>query len=280
MIHTPVSVIVCHPDPGVRRRVVAACERRDSGILTKELAAGTELAPALEAWKPDAVITDAGSWSEELLLRARGKDGVLPVLMLLVPASRDSGSGGRGSRDPRPEGGSGAAVFDRVPVDLEVEPLRERVVGLAAEARRRKEGRFLARRLLSLSASGRRPEEEPEADPADTDRPPPVAVRSEGRRVLLEVDEIRWIEAAGARQKLHTTAGTFPVRRTMEEWAEKLAPHGFRRLHRSCIVDVERIREVRPGGGGAYHVLLRDGTELRISRARTEDVEGLLDELT
>ena len=91
-------------------------------------------------------------------------------------------------------------------------------------------------------------------------------VRERGRLILVGVDEVDWIGAAGNYVELHAGAATHLLRGTLGELELKLAAGGFARIHRSTIVNVDRIREFQPWSHGDWLVILKDGTELKMSR--------------
>ena len=70
------------------------------------------------------------------------------------------------------------------------------------------------------------------------------------------------------------------LRATMSEMEVKLDPELFCRIHRSTIVNLTRIREVHTRPGGEYVVILADGTALRLSRSRKEQVEQILNRMS
>jgi two-component system LytT family response regulator len=106
-----------------------------------------------------------------------------------------------------------------------------------------------------------------------TDR---IAVKVDGRILLLPVETIDWVEAAGNYSKLHVGSATHIIRETMSALEERLDPRRFARIHRSTIVNVERIRELQPHFHGDYVVVLRDGTELMMSRGYRAKLQSLL----
>jgi two-component system LytT family response regulator len=93
-----------------------------------------------------------------------------------------------------------------------------------------------------------------------------LVVKAVGRVFFLKVDEIDWIEAAGNYVKLHSGRESHMVRETMNGIEAKLDPDRFLRIHRSTVVNIDRIKELHPMFSGDYAVLLRDGTELALSR--------------
>jgi two-component system, LytTR family, response regulator len=99
-------------------------------------------------------------------------------------------------------------------------------------------------------------------------------VRSAGRVVFLKADEIDWIEAADYYARLHVGGNGYLIRESMNDLEATLNPDTFVRIHRSAIVNLDRVREMRPTFRGEHLVVLQDGTELRMSRGRREDLES------
>ncbi len=103
-----------------------------------------------------------------------------------------------------------------------------------------------------------------------------IPVRSNGRISLLRVEEIDWLEAQGDYVCLHCGAKKHLVRNKISAMAQQLAPPGFVRIHRSIIVNVDRIRELQPLMYGEYTVILADGTRLTLSRSYRHKAFDLL----
>jgi two-component system LytT family response regulator len=93
-----------------------------------------------------------------------------------------------------------------------------------------------------------------------------LVVKSVGRVFFLRTAEIDWIEAAGNYLKLHVGRDAHMIRETMNSIESKLDPAVFLRIHRSTIVNIDRIKELHPMFSGDYSVILRNGTELALSR--------------
>ena len=93
-----------------------------------------------------------------------------------------------------------------------------------------------------------------------------LVVKSVGRVFFLKTGEIDWIEAAGNYLKLHVGREAHMIRETMNNIEGKLDPAQFMRIHRSTIVNIDRIKELHPMFSGDYSAILRDGTELALSR--------------
>jgi two-component system LytT family response regulator len=104
-----------------------------------------------------------------------------------------------------------------------------------------------------------------------------IVVKTAGRVFFLKTDEIDWIEAAGNYLELHVGRATHLIRETMHGIEGKLDPSKFLRIHRSVIVQIDRIKEMHPMFSGDYAVMLRDGSELSMSRTFRDRWENLID---
>jgi len=94
------------------------------------------------------------------------------------------------------------------------------------------------------------------------------AVRSDGRVRFVAAADVDWIEADGNYMVLHVGETRHRLRASLAGLTEGLDPKQFVRIHRSVIVNVDRIREVQPWFGGDYIAILRTGAKLRVSRLR------------
>lgn len=93
-----------------------------------------------------------------------------------------------------------------------------------------------------------------------------LVVKSVGRIFFLKTNEVDWIEAAGNYAKLHVGRESHLIRETMNGLESKLNPDIFLRIHRSTLVNIDRIKELHPLFSGDYTVMLKNGIELTLSR--------------
>jgi len=99
-----------------------------------------------------------------------------------------------------------------------------------------------------------------------------------GRETLrLDVTTIDWIDAAGDYMCLHADGQTHVLRATMKELEEMLDPLVFQRVHRSTIVNLARVKSLRPHLNGECFLKLQSGQEVKLSRSFRDKVELLLD---
>lgn len=104
-----------------------------------------------------------------------------------------------------------------------------------------------------------------------------LIVRAGGRVVFLTFDEIDWVEAAANYVRIYVGKQSYLLRRGIGEIAERLDPAQFIRIHRSAIVNVQKIKELQPVNSGEYIVVLKDGKELSCSRGYRSGLQGLID---
>ncbi len=103
-----------------------------------------------------------------------------------------------------------------------------------------------------------------------------IVVRSERRLLFLRQEEIDWVEAAGNYVRLHVRGSTHVLRQSMKNMEARLDPDVFVRIHRSAIVNADRIRELQPWLHGEYVVILDDGTRLSASRVFSGRLNALI----
>jgi two-component system LytT family response regulator len=103
-----------------------------------------------------------------------------------------------------------------------------------------------------------------------------IVVKSGSRSIFLRKGSIEWVEAQGDYVKLHSGKESHLLRETMNALSDRLDPGRFVRIHRSRIVNLDYIREIRPLWGGDCAVLMRDGTELTMSRTYRGTLQGAL----
>jgi len=93
-----------------------------------------------------------------------------------------------------------------------------------------------------------------------------LVVRSPGRLLFLNVADIDWVEAASYYACLHVAGDTHIIRRTLSELERDLGENKFIRIHRSIIVNLDRIHGLELQSGGEYEVVLKSKIRLRLSR--------------
>jgi two-component system LytT family response regulator len=106
-----------------------------------------------------------------------------------------------------------------------------------------------------------------------------LVIKANSRTVFLPVDDIDYIEAAGNYLRIQAGADSHMIRDKISDMEQRLDPRGFARIHRSTIVNIERIKEMHPLFNGDQTVVLKGGKRLTMSRTYREAVMKILDRL-
>jgi two-component system LytT family response regulator len=113
----------------------------------------------------------------------------------------------------------------------------------------------------------------PEAATGRLDR---IVLRTGNRARIIRAEDVDWIGADGVYARLHFDGSTALIRTPMHELETRLDATRFVRIHRSTIVNLDRVRELREVDRGEYDVVLVDGTRLKLSRSRRAQLEAML----
>jgi len=104
-----------------------------------------------------------------------------------------------------------------------------------------------------------------------------LVIKTKGRIVFLNLDEIDWVEAAANYVRLNAGRESYLFRETISRVSERLNPNQFIRIHRSMIVNVRQIKELIPVNSGEYIVVLKSGKELSCSRGYRANVQHMIE---
>jgi two-component system, LytTR family, response regulator len=174
-------------------------------------------------------------------------------------------------------------AFDAAAIDYVLKPIEERRLQMAMDrARRRLEESKLSRaseRFLATVAG--------DTVPVSTPRPEPDAVvgqraqsrirlRSGGRVWYVDPHDVEWIEADDYYASLQMRGRSHLLRKTLTELESELDPSSFVRIHRSVIVNLAHVREIRTDSSGRHMVAMRGGRRLPLSRSRKEHLHRML----
>jgi len=262
-----IRVVVVDDEPLARRRIVRLLADRDEIEVVGEFGNGRKAALAIPEIDPDLLFLDVqmpemgGFEVLESLSRSR------PPVVIFVTAHDDYA----------------VRAFEVHALDYIMKPFdddrfEEALIHARAQLHL-ESGESLRRRLTGVVQALR---------DVDDDEPPhlparPVGrwlehlvVRSQDRAWFVRVADIDWVEAADYNVHIHTAERTYTTRETLSGLAERLDPRRFVRVHRSTIINIERLREIQPYFHGAYILVLQDGTEVRLSRSRRRALEEAL----
>ena len=246
-----VRALIADDEPLARERLRMLLSAEPDVEIVAECRNGADAIAAIQRLRPDLVFLDVqmpnGSGFE--VIAAVGAARMPPVIFVTAYDQY------------------ALRAFDVHALDYLLKPFdRQRFEQALARARQQIErvaAGDLERRLLELVQDLR---------PA-AQRPERFVIKSGGRVFFVRADEIDWIEAAGNYVKLHVGTDTHLLRETMTALEAQLDPDLFFRIHRSHIVNIERIKELQPWFNGEYVVFLRNGARLTLSRGYREKLQ-------
>jgi two-component system, LytTR family, response regulator len=158
-------------------------------------------------------------------------------------------------------------AFDVHAVDYLLKPFSaERFRTALARARERIARRVEDPGLRTLAATLR-------TQPAYLTR---VPVRTGGRTVFVDLAAVDWMDAADNYVRLHVKQREYLVRETLASLEAQIDPDRFVRVHRSAIVQIDRVAEIRPQSHGDAELVLDEGTRVAVSRTWRERLQGAL----
>lgn len=267
-MNPPIRVLVVDDEPLARSGVRELLERDPELDVVGEAASGEEAVTAIAELEPDLVMLDVqmpGLTGFDVI-RQIGPDR-MPAVVFVTAYDQFA-----------------VRAFEVNAVDYLLKPFDdERFAQTLARAKkvvRQSHAGELSRRLVELLDLTGAPAPQ-RAAAAPTGRAPGdfadrLVVKTGGRVLFLRIDELDWIEAADYYVKLHASGKTHLLRETMSSLEQRLDPRRFFRVHRSAIVNLDRIRELQPYFRGEHVLILQDGTKLKLSRARREKLEAVL----
>jgi two-component system LytT family response regulator len=234
-------------------RTLAAAEPRL--VLAGESPDGPTAVRDIERLRPDLVFLDVQMPEIDgfaVLREIAAKDLPLPVTIFVTAYDTYA-----------------LRAFEAHALDYLLKPIREgrfrSAVAVAASRIDADRGASVAGRLADLLASNHLAR-----------RTARLAVREKGRILFVPLDEVEWIESEGNYVRLHRGKDTHLLRETMAAIEAKLDPDRFMRIHRQAIVNVERIRDLRPWFTGEYIVRMQSGRELTLTRSYRDNLRLLL----
>ena len=265
---TLLRVLIVDDEAFARQRLRRLLSEQSDVEVVGEAANGREAIGLITSHDPDVVLLDVQMPRVDGFAVLRALDGPAPLVIFVT------------AFDEHAVAAFNVHAFDYILKPVEparfaeaIQRAREQIAQSTAADRHAKLVAFL--------------EESPSAAPRDSSAPvdavPNVAgrnaldrllIKDEGRMYFVPVGEIDWIEAFGNYARLHTGQRTHLIRETMATLERALDARRFARIHRSTIVNLDRIRQMDLWGSGDYMVRLSDGTQLKLSRWYRDRLEA------
>jgi two-component system, LytTR family, response regulator len=241
-------VLIVDDEAAARRRIRRLLASEDAVTVVGECADGVSALAAIDTCKPDVAFLDVQMPELDGFGVVRSlTPAELPALVFVTAYDRYA-----------------LRAFDVQAIDYLLKPFtRERFRTALTRARDRVHERSKADRVARLLAHL-----------AATQRyAARVAVRTGDRFVVVDWSDVDWIEAADNYVTLHVGAREYLLRETLTSIERQVDPDRFTRIHRSAIVQLDRIVELHPGTHGDADLVLRNGTHLTLTRTWREGVQ-------
>ena len=253
MTETPqvTRILIADDEPLARERLRSLLANEPAMEIVGECADGVSAIAAIQSLRPDLVFLDVqmpGSSGFDVI-EAIGP-ARMPFVIFVTAYDKYA-----------------LRAFDVHALDYLLKPFdRERFAQAIVRARQQLDRRAsgeLERRLLELMQDLK----------PTVPRLERFVIKAGGRVFFVRASEIDWIEAAGNYVKLHVGTDAHLFRETMNALEAQLDPDLFFRIHRSHIVNIERVKELQPWFNGEYVVFLKSGTRLTLSRGYREKLQ-------
>jgi two-component system LytT family response regulator len=261
---TRFRAVIVDDEPAARRGVRLMLERDAEIEIVGEAATGGEATDLIRRAEPDMAFLDVqmpgGDGFEAL---ARVDPAKAPAVVFVTAYDEHA-----------------LRAFEVNAVDYLLKPYDDVRFGAALQrakaAARRRRDESVNHRLTQLMSYLQHDTERAAAVRAEASASDRILVKSSGEIFFLKAEEIDWIEAEGDYMKFHVAGRAHLMRETMARLEARLDGKRFIRIHRSTIVNVDRVRKLSPSFAGEYAVVLADGTKLRLSRGYHDRVAALL----
>ena len=254
-----IRALIVDDEPLARTGVRQLVEPRDDVTVVGEAADGPEAVRQIKKQDPDLVFLDV-QMPEMSGLEVVREVGVEQMPLTIFVTAYDQYA---------------LDAFEAHALDYLLKPIEEERFEEALERARQQLERVEAGALNEqLRGVLREYAEEAEEDDPGIER---FTVRSRDRIYFVDAEDVQWIESEGDYVALHDGEDTHLVRKTMKELEQNLSSDHFLRVHRSYIVNVNYIEELRPLDHGTYQLRMASGTPLKTSRGYSDNVDALLD---
>jgi two-component system LytT family response regulator len=261
---TEIRALIVDDEPLARRGVRQLLAAHPDIVVAGECRNGREALRAFDALAPDLVFLDVQMPGLDGFGVVRAREGRRMPFLVFVTAFD----------------AFAVRAFEAHALDYLVKPLSQdrfdATIRRVRERLRLVEAGQLAARLSALLAAdaGRRAGATGAARPGSGG--PRIAVPTAAGRLLLDPSEIDWIEARDYYAGIHAGGQRHLVRESLTSLERRLDPSDFVRVHRSALVRLDRVRELRSAPEGESVAILVDGTEIPVSRRRRERLAASL----
>lgn len=257
------KVLVADDEALARKRIRDLLKANTEFEIIGECATGTETLRAVQDLLPDLLFLDVQmpeldgiAVSEAIKRVGNVNGGTIPMIIFVTAYDQYA-----------------VRAFDVQAVDYLLKPFDrmrfEQALGRAKDQIRDRRSDEINHQILGLL---RQLNEKPQY----LDR---LVIKNNERVFIIKTNEVDWIEAEGNYVRIHFGKQSSLIRETLGNLAAQLDPRMFARIHRSQIVNIDRIQELQPWSHRDCHIILRNGTQLTLSRSYRDQLYQLLGKL-
>ena len=254
-----IRTLVVDDEPVARARVLSLLRDEADIEVVGECSTGPQAVSVIEATSPDLVFLDVQMPQMDGFALARSLGHDMPVVVFVTAYDEYA-----------------LQAFEIHALDYLLKPFSaERFKSALTHVRQhiaRRQATATDRQLPTRLPEPARPASEQGENP----RRERLVIKSSGRIYFVRIQDIDWCEASGNYVRLHIGQQTHLVRGTMSHLESQLDTAQFVRIHRSAIVNVERIQELRSSFNGEYLITLHDKTRLTLSRGYRDGLQARL----
>jgi two-component system LytT family response regulator len=266
-----IRTMVVDDEPAARRGIVLLLERDPDILVVGEAGSGAEAVRRIKAERPDLVFLDVQMPEMNGFKVLEALEAPRPAVIFITAFDQHA-----------------LQAFEVNAIDYLLKPFEDDRFWTAL---RRAKSELVRRQTDALSEKLSHLLEHLQANVAAAGAPAPtgegslaheaitrerILLRSGGEIYFVKAEDIDWIEAEGDYMKFHAVGRVHLLRETMANLEERLDPKRFIRIHRSTIVNIDRVKKLSPSFAGEYAVILHDGTKLRLSRGYHDRLQELM----
>lgn len=249
-----IKILIVDDEPLARRRIRALLAKDADVEIVAECASGLEAVAAIRAFAPDLMFLDVQMPEMDGLSLIKTRAVEQMPLVIFVTAYNNHG----------------LSAFEADAVDYLLKPFdRQRFEKAVRQAKMRLSNSYKNDRRKYLSELVNRFE-------IQSKYLKQITIRNDGRIFLVKAEQIEWIEAERNYVRLYVGQECYQRREAISSIEARLDPAQFRRIHRSTIVNINFIRELRSSVGGEYQIILLNGAELVLSRTFQKNLPEFL----
>jgi two-component system, LytTR family, response regulator len=251
-----IRTIIADDEATARNKLSSLLDRMGKFEVATECADGRETIAAVQSLQPDLLL---------LNVQMPGLDGfevlnainVAPRPLAVLTANHDQYA---------------MRAFEADVLDYLLKPLDEnrlrRTLTKVRNELEKEHARLLARQMARFFWEGS------PTSPRENNR---LAIKSAGKIIFLDLDDVDWIEAAGNYVHFHVGREVRVFRENISVLSARLNRNKFVRVHRSAVVNVDKIKELQPCNSSEYVLVLENGKEVPCSRSHRENLRRLID---